>query len=399
MLVTANKEKATEIDNDVITQILNMYPEENLIERTVFKEALERGTIEFKDLRNESDKILIPWQMFLLEPEILKRELSHIDKQRSDKISDKLFSKRKGEGDITSKRILDRLIRLQNFICENSQMSQNEYCGSLVGKKDNECIGHIVSYFEINLEIFRSKNKNEALAYLISKIQNKGINISQGVLANKMLPAWQVVGNELYKNTSGFVIKDEKVPFIFLPSEISPNEVDSRQIYTLIYLVFLIGLNEYDILIEKDFKAKAINAKGVQARLYKLTSELLLPSEHSDKLNGSDIDEALRDSLASKYKMSATAIVVTLRIRKIISAGQYKTLMPPEYVKNKNNSKQPMSSPAIENSVKKFCGKYSFDLVNTNIKNGTLTSVQAQYLLFGSVNKKNFKKYRMRLKI
>ena len=41
----------------------------------------------------------------------LEDELNHIQKQRADKVSAKLIAKRKGAGEVTSKRIIDRLIR------------------------------------------------------------------------------------------------------------------------------------------------------------------------------------------------------------------------------------------------------------------------------------------------
>lgn len=399
MWVCTNGKKSTEIETSSIRGLLGIYSEENLINRSIFKKAIEDDLIEFKDLKNESSKILIPWQLFFLNTINLKKELEHINKTRLDKVSPKLIAKRKGTGNITSKRIIDRLIRLQNYICENNNTPYNLFCGSLIGKKDKEVIEHILSFFSIDLNTFRGyKNKATSLEYLIKKIESKNINISQGVLTNKMLPTWQVVENSVYKNTSGFVIKDDKIPFIFLPSEINPDETDGRQIYTLIYLLILIGLNEYNYFIERDFKTKAIQAKGKQSMLYRLTSELLLPREFTDTLKGEEITAEIRDDLSFKYKITPTAVLVTLRIRKIITKEEYINLLPPEYKKPKQQ-KNNMHAPGIETSVRKFCGKYSFDVINSAIKSGAIQSIHAQYLLFGGVNKKGYKKYREKLKI
>lgn len=399
MWVCTNGKKSTEIETSSIRGLLGIYSEENLINRSIFKKAIEDDLIEFKDLKNESSKILIPWQLFFLNTINLKKELEHINKTRLDKVSPKLIAKRKGAGNITSKRIIDRLIRLQNYICENNNTLHNPFCGSLVGKKDKEVIEHILSFFSIDLNTFRGyKNKATSLEYLIKKIESKNINISQGVLTNKMLPTWQVVENSVYKNTSGFVIKDDKIPFIFLPSEINPDETDGRQIYTLIYLLILIGLNEYNYFIERDFKTKAIKATGKQSMLYRLTSELLLPKEFTDTLKGEEITPEIRDDLSFKYKITPTAFLVTLRIRKIITKEEYINLLPPEYKKPKQK-KNNMHAPGIETSVRKFCGKYSFDVINSAIKSGAIQSIHAQYLLFGGVNKKGYKKYREKLKI
>ena len=400
MILTVNKKQSVEIENAVVAQILNMYPEEKLIGRPVFQNAFANDSIEYKDLKDESDKILIPWQMFLLDSRNLKKELDHIEKMRADKVSSKLMAKRKGIGNITSKRIIDRLIRLQNFITATNTLPQNTFCGSLVGKSNARAVAHILSYFEIDINKFRGyRNKSSALSYLLGKVEDKYINISQGVLANKMLPTWQVVDNSIYKNTSGFVIKDDKIPFIFLPSEINPDEVEGRQIYTIVYLIVLIGLNEYDFFIEKNFRAKALSATNKQKKIYAITSELLLPSEATEGLNGSVITSSTRDDLASEYKITPTAVVVTLRIRRIItSQAEYEALLPPPYEPPKTPTHH-SRSPKIETSVRKFCGKYSFEFVNAGIKSGQLSSIQSQYLLFGAVNKKNFKKYRDGLSI
>lgn len=400
MILIVNNKQSVEIENAIVAQILNMYPEEKLIGRPVFQDAFANNLIEYKDLKDESDKILVPWQMFLLDSRNLKKELDHIEKMRADKISSKLIAKRKGIGNVTSKRIIDRLVRLQNFITTTHTLPRNAFCGSLGDKSNVEAVAHILSFFDIDINKFRGyRNKSSALSYLLEQIESKYINVSQGVLANKILPTWQVVDNSIYKNTSGFVIKDDKIPFIFLPSEINPDEVEGRQIYTLTYLIVLIGLNEYDFFLEKNFKAKALSATNKQKKIYAITSELLLPNEATEKLRGSVITTTTRDSLASEYKITPTAVIVTLRIRKIISTQtEYEALLPPPYEPPKTSTRH-SRSPKIETSVRKFCGRYSFDFVNTGIRSGQLSSTQAQYLLFGAVNKKNFKKYRAGMNI
>src|SRR3989344_5286793 len=299
MILTVNKKQSVEIENAVVAQIFNMYSEEKLIGRPIFQNAFANDSIEYKDLKDESDKILIPWQMFLFDSRNLKKELDHIEKMRADKVSSKLMAKRRGIGNVTSKRIIDRLIRLQNFITATNTLPQNAFCGSLVGKSNAEAVAHILSYF----------------------------------------------------------------------------------------------------VIEKNFRAKALSATNKQKKIYSVPSEVLLPSEATEKLSGSVITPSTRDDLASEYKITPTAVVVTLRIRRTItSQAEYEALLPPPYDPPKTPTHHPRS-PKIETSVRKFCGKYSFEFVNAGIKSGQLSSVQSQYLLFGAVNKKNFKKYRDGLSI
>lgn len=399
MWITVKKERAVEIDDQTIDRILGMYPEEELSRRTAFHAAKTSGEIELDDLRTESDKILIPWQLFLLDEPGLSRELQHIEKQRIDKISAKLVAKRRGQGHVTSKRIIDRQIRLQNFVTTYVPLPRNPFCGSLKKLSVRAAVQHILDYFEIDVTKFRAaRTKADALNYLIQRVENRNINVSQGVLSNKMLPNWRVVSNSVYRNTSGFVVKDEKMPFVFLPSEINPEETDGRQIYTLVYLLVVIGMDEYGYFLERDFKAKALSAGGTLGRIYNITSELLLPSDVTEELRDAKVTAEKRDELATRFKITPTAVIVSLRRRKIISKITYEGLLPPPYVGKKRDATH-FGNPRLEKSVRKFCGRHSFEEINRAIRASVLTNVQAQYLLFGMVNKKNYKIYRDRLKI
>lgn len=398
MWITANNKDATEINDSVILRVLNLYPEEKLETRPIFQDAFINGRMSFADLKSESEKILIPWQMFFLTEANLNAQMIHIDTQRAHKVSPKLVSKRKGKGDVTSKRIIDRLIRQQNFLKSLNTIPRNLFCGSLKGAHTQKAVLDILSYFDIDrVALWRYSGKGTALEYLIRKIEAKNINVSRGVLTNKLLPNWQVVASDVYRSTSGFVIKDDCVPFVFLPSEINPDEVESRQIYTLVYLLVIIGLGQYDYFLSKNFTAKMIGNTRMSARIHNITSELLMPREEIDKFRGQKITIALRDNLADKFKVSPSALAITLLIRGIITKPEYEALKPPPFTPKKRTT--PMRSPKISTSVEKFCGQISYSVINSAIQKGTLPSIQAQYLIFGAVNKKGYRKYRNELSI
>jgi len=398
MWVTANRTNATEIENSVVDRVLNLYPEEKLLERPVFRDAITNQTVDFQDLKNESEKILIPWQMFFLTSGNLDKQIAHIDNQRKHKISPKLMAKRRGSGDVTSKRIVDRLIRQQNFLTSTNTTTDNAFCGSLKGMQSKRAAEQILTHFDIDRTlVWRYRGKGRALEYLIGKVEEKNVNVSRGVLTNKILPSYLVVPSEIYKNTSGFVIQDKCIPFVFLPSEINPDEVESRQIYTLIYLLVVIGLEQYDYYLSKDFKAKIMGAKGMSARLHAITTELLMPASDTESLRGQTITATMRDELSNKYKVSPSALVITLRMRGIISKTQFDALKPPPYVPKKISGH--VRSPRVSTSVEKFCGRKTFYEINSSIQRGSLSSIQAQYLIWGAVNKKGFRRYRNELNI
>lgn len=378
------------IYDEVILNVLNIYPEEGLSQRPFFTEGFASKHISYRSLLHECEIIYIPWQMFFLTPDNLKGQLKHIYSCRKYKFSPKFFSKRSGIGKVTSKRIIDRLVGLQNYIINNYNLPKNSFCGALRGKSLIQCVDNFVNFFDINRNDLQCKNFERALDYLIKKIGAKNINISRGVWKGGILPEVKNI-NSVYKNTSGFVLKDERIPFIFLPDEINPDEAIGRRIYTLIYLIVCIGLDEYDFYLESNFKANALKKSGLEAKKHEIVSAILLPEEETEKLRASHIDNAVISRLASVYKITPTAVVVTLKRRGLIDRKEYEILLPPPYKSKKVNI--PRKRPKIITAVKKFCGSQAFDYVNHGIKNKNIKSIEAQYLIFGRVNKKQFKEY------
>lgn len=394
MQITVQRKKSVNLDDVVVRRVLDLYPEEKLVERPLFKTGLAGTPVDFQKFQEECDKILIPWQLFLLSETNLGTELAHIESQRQ-KVSQKLFAKRRGNSNVTSKRIIDRLIRCQNYVTQNGVFPKHGFCGTLKGLRPVDAAAHIAEYFEIDVAVFRSKKKSNALAYLIEQLEEKNINVCQGVLTNKILPEVKGV-RDVYKGTSGFVIKDENMPFIFIPSEINPDEKDGRQIYTLVYLLIVIGLEEYEYIINRDFKASILASRGLQKRIYDIASEFLLPRAKTEEFRGMDITAKIRDELAFAYKITPSAVTVIFRKRgHIPDQAVYEALLPDPQPSVPNNG--PRRHPGIDVSVRKFNGKYVCELANVAIKTRALFPVQAQYLLFGSVNKKKFKLYQKTL--
>lgn len=392
MIVRVANKDAVEINDDTVRGVLSFYPEEELAGRRFFEEGFDKGHISYKGLLGECDSIQIPWQMFFLNYDNLKIQIDRIIKSREYKFSAKFFTKREGVGGITSRRIIDRLIRLQNFVVNNYEFQKNIFCGSLSGKVQSACVKTFFDTLEINEEKIRSDRKETVLQYLIDRAGAKYINVSRGVWKGGILPEVKGV-NKVYKNTSGFVIKDDYVPFLFLPDEINPDEVTGRRIYTLVYLLVCIGLDEYDYFIESEFRISALKNSGPQSKVHNIVGGILLPEEETEKLRGAKVTVMDRDRLAHNYKITPTAVVVILKRRGIIKTQkEYEALLPEPYQPKKGIS-TPMNPAKVKTSVKKFCGSVAFDVINKSIESKALKSIEAQYLIFGGVKKGKYKEY------
>jgi hypothetical protein len=245
---------ALEIPESTIHQVLNMYPDENLHERKNFQNALDDGIISYSALVKECDVLHIPWQLFLLSDKKLSEEIGRIDELRKSKFDLGKVASRRGSNSRISMRLLDRIIAFQLFNKEYG-LSTNPFCNALQKIDRNNWINFIVKYFEIDIDKFNANTKEKALEYLISCIEAKNICVSRGVLANKLLPASRDL-KATYKQSSGFVVQDNELPYIFLPNEINLEETAGRQIYTLISLIILVGLGEYNILVTSDFASR-----------------------------------------------------------------------------------------------------------------------------------------------
>lgn len=394
MKLLVNGNLATTLSATTFRRVLNIYPEERLEERGEVEAALQGQKIEFSVLKSECDKINIPWQIFLLDEGNLERELAHIEANRHQ-AAPALAAKRAGVGKITSKRILDRLMRSLTYTSENGSFSKNTFCGSLRGLRLSEAAEEIARHFKINRAHLQTLNKPNALAYLIEKVEGGQVNVAQGVLTNKLLPHL-AHSRSVYKNTSGFVIKHECLPYVFLPSEVNPDERDGRQIFTLLFLLSLIGLDAYNFQIERDFKTKMLAAKGREKSAYMIASEFLLPFKDTEILRGTLITAGVRNRLASRHKITPSAVVTILLKRTIITPAEFKELQPPI---PPSRAAKGGRTPPIEQSIKKFNGLHVYDLINQNLKTGKIKPIQAQHLLLGGPYKKGFRQYRKNLGI
>jgi hypothetical protein len=394
MKVFCDKKYICDIEDSVLVELLSIYPEENLLKRKIFSSAILDGDISIEELIKESEKIQIPWQFFFLNSKKLMSEITHIEEERKDRCPSKVFlAKRNGFGDHTSKRIIDRIIRLQDFVIKSGGFLINPYVSSIKTRDVSTIADYVNSYFDFEWEKYREKHKNPetTLTHLIAKITSNQINICQGTLANHMLPSHSGVTDGLYKNTSGFAALSDKLPFIFLPKDINPDEIQSRQIYTLLYLLVGIGVGDVQCLYENKLAYKIKRQSGIEWMIHCVVSEILLPKSVTDALKSENITKELVAQFSLKYKLSRLAVVTILLIRKKINQKTFDMIKPDKFIPGKRPG-GPINIP-ISSSVRAFCGEIASLVVNSQIKNGGIKSMQAQYLIFGRPRKSTYKEY------
>lgn len=383
---------ALSIEESSLDKILNIYPDESLMDRQVFTDARQTKEISFSDLKKECETLSLPWQLFLLEPGKLDKEIAELDKLRKSKFEDKFIASRDNEGKGVALRIADRLIALQDF-ARTVVEGNNDFCGSLINIADHERAGHILSYFEIDPEALSSGQKEKTLDYIIKQLEKKNIRVSRGVMnSNKLLPIENNIRGT-YRKSSGFVVKDDKVPYIFLPSEINDHETPGRQILTLFALLTLIGLEQYNVYIDGKFETR-IRESDLLKQAFGIAGEALLPVEVTEQLEEPITDKA-RDELAEKYMLTPSAIVVTLRARGLIQTDEeLQALLDNIQRKPESSGASHKCTPKIDTSVKKLCGEATCSDIIDSVRTDKLSGIRAQYLMFGYVDKLKFEKFK-----
>ena len=243
------------IDDRVFARLLSYYPEEELIRRPILEAALEKGEITKSDLLREADILFIPWQMFLLSWDNLRAQIKNIENNRKDKIRAVALSSRPGASGPLPNRLVDRYIRAQTFLSAAVAGTRppNKCNGCLRGKSVSGAVAELQTCLNLDMEEFwRKGTKARALEYLIACVEEAGINVARGTADARLMPR-SANHTALYKNVSGFCLKDDLVPFVFVNSSMAEDEEPlGRQIYTLAYLLALIGLGQYMLI--RDWK-------------------------------------------------------------------------------------------------------------------------------------------------
>lgn len=385
--IQANRKIITTITESQLVDILSIYPDEPLTNRAFFQKAVETSCITIHEIQAECDVLNIPWQLFLLSSPKLADAIKQIKSKRTAKFDKRLIASRDGNGRGISLRIADRVIAFQEYAKSNVS-EDNAYCGLLIKIPQSKRAAHIIDYFEIDPNKLHGRTKGRVLDYLIEKFEAKNIRVSRGVLSNKIIPNAKEI-TATYRKSSGFIVHDNRVPYAFLPSEVSEiNETAGRQILTLISLVVLAGLDEFNYYINGDLETH-FQAKKILNIAFEIAGEVLLPLDVTDALKGAEITPKLRDELAIEYMLTPSAIAVTLWRRGLIESEEgledlldaAPTITPhPSFPR----------SAKIETSVKKFCGVATGTELLHDIRVGAIRSIPAQYLLFGHVDKGHF---------
>lgn len=399
--IKTNGERVIDISIASIQNILNIYPDECHIDRPVFTNALSSRELAFSDLQSEAETLMIPWQLFFLEEEKLDKTIHKLNKKRKSKFDKKFLANRNSSTENgVSLRIVDRIIALQEF-AHNQVLEKNVFCGSLKYLAHDKWAGKIIDFFEIDPEILCKGHKGKVLDKLIDCVEAKNIRVARGVFDsnNKILPTAKTV-RRIYQKSSGFVVQDEKVPYVFLPNELNDKETAGRQILTLFVLLILIGNNQYDIALTGELELSITSTRGLQ-QAFSVATEILLPFSVTDAYRTNLIDSNIIEALSEQYMLTPSAIIITLWQRGLLRNDDHKQeLLDNMNVPLPTADTKGFRRPAnIDTAIKKWCGTATTRDIVQAINSKILSPIEAQYLIFGRVDKSRYAKFKAKFNI
>ena len=374
----------TEEDN--ILNALDLYPDESLRERDSFKTILKTKELRLNnDFMNESARIKIPWQWFCLSSSNLHNQIQPIKNRRKQKASFPIANRPSSERTVST-RMVDRILDVQEFLLNKQYViERNGLIGRYVDSSYSELVQAIPRDLGIDMHYFRSRpSKGEALKYLIAQAEKHQFGVARIVYDHGLFPSIKQ-SKETFNKSSGFIVYDKKIPYIFLPAESGYSETPGRQIYSCFLLLAMAFKGAYNLMLtpheeERYHQTDVEDEAGRVGMLYWVVNEILLPRAATSQFGKQNIDRGLVLRLASKYKLTPQAVYVILSKRGLIDDDQDIDL-------HKKSESKGGSSLSLVPAIQKFCGPLTSARLLKSLKGNALTSTDFEHLVCGRRNK------------
>ena len=372
------------IDASNIKNILNLYPDEKLWEHGVFQEILETGKLRLdQGFMRTVQSMNIPWQLFCLTTNRLDEQLDKMKAQRLDQPAF-FVANRANNASRISTRMADRIIGWQAFLNHRNQnLRPNLFLGAFPELQAAKLAQQIIDSLEIDMLSFRSLSKGKALQYLIECAERQQFGVARVVYDHGLLPRVKQ-SREAYNRSSGFIIYDKNVPFLFLPAASGLDEAPGRQIYTLLLLITMAFKGYHNLLLIPNKEERFDQIEGYSTKeeqiLYEAVNEILLPKCITNDFVGIQIKGEHVRKWANKYNLTPRATLVILAMRNLVKMNDIELVKPPQ-----KSGGMPLSSSM---AIRKLCGDYTSRHLIQALRNKDITSTQFEHLLCGIRNKR-----------
>ncbi|MFH5228157.1 hypothetical protein [Antrihabitans spumae] len=313
-----------------------------------FRNAVDKGSIKFKNLVFLATKGEIPYSLFFAPLPLVETQIETKTAKLLEGVGKSTFSV--NSRDVVELRsielIVKDLLRKQALLKKHDDtLARNEIVGLLgrPGRPVEEDAAMLMRAIGLTHTAMRAaKNKQTALEHLIERLEANQILVSRSV--NNYMP------QRLKKKFSGMTIKDNKVPYIFLASESDREELFGRQVFTLTLLTVLIA--------RKIFAPVTYDAKSAgpsPGHEYEIVGEILMPTGEISRLPLASLDDIV--TAAEDFKVTPSAMTVRAMRLKRIDIETANHHLDELARRHTERPKSTARNPLPVNAVKKYAGR------------------------------------------
>lgn len=282
MKVKISRSEYIEIDSRNFTSLLDI---PGISSSSLYQNTLIDDEITIRDLRSIARKAYVPYPLFFSPYSIVEFHLRDFEKQVFSKMPSKGELSRASRGELQLEDIkliaadISRKQMLLKSRIFDKSYPKNSFLGSaaplMKRHKDDECIATFIKgKLGIKEKLQNAKNRTELLDLFM--MQSEKVNVLVSMSSHNYMP------QNLKKDAvSGFCVKDDKFPCVFLnvrDGEKDPLilETEGRQIFTLCAMLVAISLGSL---------ALGNNPKksDIGYRIYRITGAVLI-SENDKRL-------------------------------------------------------------------------------------------------------------------
>ena len=315
------------------------------------RNALDGKRLPFKDFLKLASKAEIPYPLFFAPKRVVEEQVRlKTEKLMAGftKTSFSIHSRHKVElRDV--ELIVKDLLRKQEWLRRyDDTLVKNDLVGLL--NRSHRSVADDALRLMAAVEFTRSelrtaRTKEAALDLLITRLEAKQVFVSRSAqhhMPQEMPP---------HAKFSGMMIKDNKVPFIFLATgnEGEHLEATGRRLFTLVLLRVLIAQGTF-APVNYDGHTK----DETSPRAYQLTTEILMPTGEMRAMNFLDL-QSVKDA-ADKFKVTRSAVAMRARRLGRLDRDTFSGYMDDLQDEYNNQPKQIMSNAHPVNALKKYNG-------------------------------------------
>ncbi|GAA1463542.1 hypothetical protein [Williamsia maris] len=333
------------IDRDVFVELL-----ENSVasDYVAYQNALAKGSIEFKTLVRLARKGEIPYSLFFGPVAVVRAQIRANTGKLLEGISKATFSVN-SRGTVELHRIeliVKDLLRKQATLKKYDDTLTHNTIVGMIGKpgttveQDAQALMRAIKLTRSDLQ--SARNKEAALNLLIDRLESSQILVSRSV--RNYMP------QQLKANFSGMAIKDKKVPYIFLASELGQEELYGRQVFTLTLLTVLIARN---IFAPVTYQTQSGGA--APGREYEIVEQLLMPVEEIITLPLGSLDDIV--AAADHFKVTPSALAVRAMHLKLVDVETSSAYLTELNRRHASRPKSQARNPLPAKAVRKYAGR------------------------------------------